>query len=295
MSTEYTDSNYSGTGTDYTTETNETETTSEEQPTTQTENNEETNEETNETTENGEHNEGEQEKHEEEEEPKEEPLPEIIPEPEKDPLQDIVYEYDPNMPINPYGDKFYWEARYINDPEAFEWYQDPEDLLPIFKEYVDTEGRILIVGNGTSVMPSVIAQNGCESCVAIDFAQSAVRRMRKQNKELENVQIRQMDVRDLDFPEGDFQAVIDKGCLDCVLFLGDAEVNQMMSEISRVLKRRGVYICFSCHGPDDMKRYLDNPAELLLEVEKINEIPKPLPSEVPHYCYIVRKVAKLLT
>ena len=292
--TEDTESGYSTTGTDYTTETNEnneTETASEDQ-----ENPPETTTEDTTTTETQNEEHKEEEEKQEEEKEKLEPLPEIEPEPEKDPLEGVVYEDDPKVPLNPYGDKYYWEARYINDPEAFEWYQEPDVLSSVFKEYIDPEeGRVLVVGNGTSLTPSVIAQNGCESCVAIDFAKSAVKVMKKQNKELENVQIKQMDVRELNFPEGDFQAIIDKACIDSVLYLGDAEVNQMMAEISRVLKRRGVYICLSCHGPDDMKRYFDNPAELLLELEKVTEIPKPLPSEVPHYLYIVRKVTKLLT
>ena len=291
MSTEYTESGYSNeTGTEYGTET------SEEQGTTQTETAEgETEEgETTTTTANEESKEGEPKQEEEEE--KLEPLIEREPEPEKDPLEGIVYEDDPKIPLNPYGDKFYWEARYINDPEVFEWYQDPEVFAPTFKELIDQEaGRVLVVGNGTSNMPQVITQNGCESCVVIDFAQSAVKRMRKMFGEIENVQVKQMDVRELGFGDGEFQAIVDKACLDCVFYLGDAEVNQMMAEISRVLKKRGVFICISCHGPEDMKKYLDNPAELLLEVEKVNEIPKPLPSELPHYCYIVRKVGKLLT
>lgn len=292
MSTEYTDSAYSQ-ATESTNDTaDDTQTASEETPASTTEEGQSV-----ENKETEEQKEGEetQETEDGEKKQEEEPKPEPEPEPEPDPLEGIRYEDDPDQPLNAYGDKYYWEARYIMDPECFEWYQDPENLKPILNELVDKEGRVLIVGNGTSKLPAVVTENGCESCEVIDFAQSAVKRMRKQNKEIENIKCKVMDVTDMQYGEGEFQAVIDKACLDTVLYQGDSQVNQMMAEVSRVLKKRGVFICLSCHPPEEMKPYIDNPAELLLEVEKVEELPKPLPSNMPHYCYIVRKVGKLMT
>jgi ubiquinone/menaquinone biosynthesis C-methylase UbiE len=104
-----------------------------------------------------------------------------------------------------------------------------------------------------------------------------------------------MDVRKLTYPDGDFQAVVDKGTLDCLFFLSDTEVLTAMSEISRVLKKRGVYICVSCAPPEARKKFFDRPADLRLELEKVIELKKPLASDEPHYVYIVRKGGKLLT
>jgi hypothetical protein len=62
-----------------------------------------------------------------------------------------------------------------------------------------------------------------------------------------------------------------------------------------VLKKRGVYICVSYAPPEARKPFFNRPADLKLELETVVELKKPLPSEEPHYVYIVRKGGKLLT
>lgn len=61
-----------------------------------------------------------------------------------------------------------------------------------------------------------------------------------------------MDVRELDFENESFDAVIDQGCLDCIL-TGDgnvlAEFELGVSEISRILKRQGLFMMLSCGSP----------------------------------------------
>ena len=60
----------------------------------------------------------------------------------------------------------------------------------------------------------------------------------------------QMDVRAMDFTET-FDAVIDKGTLDCIL-CGEGSTtnaNKMISEIYRVLSANGVYILISAGSP----------------------------------------------
>ena len=68
-----------------------------------------------------------------------------------------------------------------------------------------------------------------------------------------------MDVRNLQFKDGTFDVVIDKACLDAVI-CGDGKqnVDNMLSEIHRVLTPTGVYICLS-HGTEKQrKKYLKN-------------------------------------
>jgi len=221
--------------------------------------------------------------------------PEPEPEPEPDPLEGITYEDDPSIPLPSYGDASYWESRYAQDPEVFEWYQEPKTLLPHFKEYIDTEGKILIVGNGTSELAPFMAKNGFESVVAIDYVKPPVTKMKKRTRDIENLTWKVMDVKRMSFGNSEFQAIVDKGTLDSVFHLGDADTFQMMAEISRCLKKRGVFMCLSCAAPEFRMKFFNRPADLLLELEKVIEIPKPLQSDEPHYLYIVRKVGKLLT
>ena len=58
-----------------------------------------------------------------------------------------------------------------------------------------------------------------------------------------------MDVRNLQFADGSFAVVIDKGTFDCIRCGDGADPNaeQMLLEIERVLAPNGVYICIS-HG-----------------------------------------------
>jgi SAM-dependent methyltransferase len=229
----------------------------------------------------------------EEEEDAKEPEPE--PEPEPDPLEGLTYDDDPELPLPPYGDAEYWEKRYTDDPDVFEWYQDPDAVLPTIKKFVDGEGRLLVIGTGNSDLAPFLHENGFESVTAIDFVKPCIVKSRKRNAEIEGIVWKIMDVRKMNFPDGDFQAVIDKGTLDSIFFAGETEVLNAMTEISRVLKKRGVYICVSCAPPDARKAFFNRPADLKLELETTIELKKPLPSDEPHYVYVVRKGGKLLT
>ena len=58
---------------------------------------------------------------------------------------------------------------------------------------------------------------------------------------------KQMDCRQLQYGDGSFDAVIDKGTFDSIL-CGDGSgpnAAQMLAEIHRVLAPNGVYICVS--------------------------------------------------
>ncbi|OHT10305.1 Methyltransferase-like protein [Tritrichomonas foetus] len=230
------------------------------------------------------------------EEEEEEERPEPEPEPEPDPLEGLTYDDDPEMELPPYADQKYWENRYTEDPEVFEWYQEPDVLMPICKELIDADREILVIGNGNSDLPVVLQQNGFEKVTSIDFAKPAVVKCRKRNREVEGITWKVMDIRKMTpFENGMYQAIVDKGTLDCLFYASEADVMTAMAEISRVLKKRGVYICVSCAPPDSRKKFFDRPADLLLELEKVLELKKPLPSEEPHYVYILRKGGKLLT
>ena len=60
-----------------------------------------------------------------------------------------------------------------------------------------------------------------------------------------------MDVRNMTFDKNTFDMVIDKACLDAVICSDGNKANAqgMISEIYRVLKPNGYYICLS-HGTD---------------------------------------------
>ena len=96
-------------------------------------------------------------------------------------------------------------------------------------------------------------EEGYENITNIDFSNTVISYMDSKCK-LRNPKMcfKVMDVLDLnEFREGDFNVVIDKGTLDCVL-CGDISVsnaNKMLSEVHRVLAPGGFYICITYGEP----------------------------------------------
>jgi len=86
-----------------------------------------------------------------------------------------------------------------------------------------------------------------------------------------------MDVRELNFENECFDAVIDQGCLDCILtgdgnVLGEFEIG--VSEISRVLKRQGLFMMLSVGSPKYRIPLLDQweYGIVVNEITKINSV-----------------------
>lgn len=49
-----------------------------------------------------------------------------------------------------YGEPWYWDNRYSNEPGPFDWYQKYPTLAPIINLYVSRSHPILVVGSGNS-------------------------------------------------------------------------------------------------------------------------------------------------
>jgi hypothetical protein len=49
-----------------------------------------------------------------------------------------------------YGESWYWDNRYTNEPGPFDWYQKYITLAPIINLYVPSNQSILVVGSGNS-------------------------------------------------------------------------------------------------------------------------------------------------
>ncbi|EAX93483.1 MGC83087 protein, putative [Trichomonas vaginalis G3] len=216
------------------------------------------------------------------------------PEPEVDPLEGITYDDNPEEELPEFGEQAYWEKTYTDDVELTEWYLDPVDLKSLIKKFVEKETKVLVTGTGTSVLAPSLAKDGYENVVAIDYAKPAIVKMKKVNKEVENLSFKVMDVRDMKFPDGEFGAVIDKATLDCVYHLGEKDVTAYVAEVARVLSKKGVFICVSNVEQKFYEHFFDKQTELNIKLEKVQEVKKPIQSDRPYYVYVVRKVSRQL-
>lgn len=109
----------------------------------------------------------------------------------------------------------------------------------------------------------------------------------------------EMNVTDMQFSENTYDVVIDKGCMDSIL-CGEGSTNnvgKMCSEISRVLKDKGIYIVVTYGIPENRLSYLEKD-DYRWKVH-VQTVPKPTISTTAqsdnkeasavHYIYICKK------
>ncbi|XP_031256348.1 EEF1A lysine methyltransferase 4 [Pistacia vera] len=154
----------------------------------------------------------------------------------------------------PYGESWYWDNRYSHESGPFDWYQKYPALAPLINLYVPhRHQRILVVGCGNSAFGEGMVDDGYEDVVNIDISTVVIEAMqRKYSDHLPQLKYFQMDVRQMDdFQTGSFDAVIDKGTLDSILCGSNSRQNatQMLIEVWRVLKDKGVYILVTYGAP----------------------------------------------
>ncbi|XP_068020631.1 eEF1A lysine and N-terminal methyltransferase [Melanerpes formicivorus] len=90
----------------------------------------------------------------------------------------------------------------------------------------------------------------CEGIVNIDISDAVICQMRERSgSKRPKMSYLVMDVFQMDFPDAEFQVVLDKGTLDAILADEEeatlAKVDKMFAEISRVLQVGGRYLCVS--------------------------------------------------
>ncbi|KAJ6905254.1 methyltransferase-like protein 13 isoform X3 [Populus alba x Populus x berolinensis] len=138
-----------------------------------------------------------------------------------------------------YGDALYWDARYVQEAESFDWYQHYSSLRPFVRRYIPTSSRVLMVGCGNALMSENMVEDGYENITNIDISSVAIDIMRRKYEHVHQLNCillkellylpsylyfcvsflydlcmidMEMDARDMSFfPDKSFDAVVDKG------------------------------------------------------------------------------------
>lgn len=141
---------------------------------------------------------------------------------------------------------------------------------------------------------------GYTSLTNIDISRVAIDIMSERYKDKPTMQWQQMNCCALDFPDETFDAVIAKGTVDSIL-CGEgstANIAKFCSEVSRVLKPKGVFFIVSYGIPDNRLNYLEK-EDVYSWTVTVHSVAKPTVSAaaVPsaddatgvHYLYICKK------
>ncbi|XP_027902473.1 EEF1A lysine methyltransferase 4 [Vigna unguiculata] len=184
-----------------------------------------------------------------------------------------------------YGEPWYWDNRYTNEPGPFDWYQKYITLAPIINLYVPPTQRILIVGCGNSAFSEgMVVDGGYTDIVNIDISAVVIEAMKSKYQDIPQLKYMKMDVRNMsDFESESFDAAIDKGTLDSILCGNNSRQNatKMLEEIWRVLKDKGVYVLVTYGSPLYRLRLLRESCSWTTKLHVIEKLASEEKSEQP--------------
>lgn len=150
-----------------------------------------------------------------------------------------------------FGSAEYWEKFFRKrGGKAFEWYGEYGDLCGLLHKYIKSAEKVLMVGCGNSSLSADMYDVGYKNITNIDISEVVINQMTQKNAEPRpDMKFVKMDMLQMEFEDGEFSVVLDKGTLDAVLTDNSEavsqKVDQMFAEIGRVLRVGGRYICVS--------------------------------------------------
>ncbi|KAB2625116.1 methyltransferase-like protein 13 [Pyrus ussuriensis x Pyrus communis] len=187
-----------------------------------------------------------------------------------------------------YGESRYWDNRYANESGSFDWYQKYQSLAPLINLYVprhpNQHNRILVVGCGNSAFSDGMVDDGYEDVVSIDISSVAIQTMQSKYSNRPQLKYLQMDVRDMSaFETASFDAVVDKGTLDSLLCGSNSRQNatEMLEEVWRVLKDKGVYFLVTYGAPLYRLRLLRESSSWMIKLHVIGKLSREDKPEPP--------------
>ncbi|KAK8571667.1 hypothetical protein V6N13_047325 [Hibiscus sabdariffa] len=140
--------------------------------------------------------------------------------------------------------------------DSFEWYAEwpqlRDSLLPLLQQQPLPSSspslQILVPGCGNSRLSEHLYDAGFGDITNIDFSKVVISGMLRRNvRDRPNMRWRVMDMTQMQFPDDTFDVVLDKGGLDALMEpeLGPQLGSKYLSEVKRVLKSGGKFICLT--------------------------------------------------
>ncbi|WJX53121.1 hypothetical protein P8452_39152 [Trifolium repens] len=149
-----------------------------------------------------------------------------------------------------------WDNFFTIRPDSFEWYAEWPNLRDPLISLLQTltlssppsSLQLLIPGCGNSRLSEHLYDAGYTSITNVDFSKVVISDMLRRNiRSRPLMRWRVMDMTSMQFEDEAFGAVVDKGGLDALMEpeLGPDLGNQYLSEVKRVLKPGGKFVCLT--------------------------------------------------
>ncbi|MEQ2257873.1 eEF1A lysine and N-terminal methyltransferase [Xenotaenia resolanae] len=159
----------------------------------------------------------------------------------------------------------YWERFFKKRGErAFEWYGDYNKLCGILHKYIKLQDKVLVVGCGNSELSEQLYDVGYKHLTNIDISETVVAHMNQRNAERRpDLTFQQVDATQTPYEDASFQGALDKGTLDAVASEEEgALARRMITEVSRVLRVGGRYVCVTLAQESVIKLAVDHFVQL---------------------------------
>ncbi|NWH76927.1 MET13 protein, partial [Piaya cayana] len=163
-----------------------------------------------------------------------------------------------------FGSARYWDRFFQQRGQRpFEWYGAFAELCPVLYKYMRPRDKVLVVGCGNSELSEQMYDTGlCKDIVNIDISDTVIHQMQERSgRKRPKMSYLLMDMLQMDFPDGHFQVVLDKGTLDAIFTDEEeatlAKVDKMFAEVSRVLQVGGRYLCVSLAQAHVLKKAVE--------------------------------------
>ncbi|XP_048557015.1 eEF1A lysine and N-terminal methyltransferase-like [Triticum urartu] len=136
------------------------------------------------------------------------------------------------------------------DGDSFEWYAEwPQIKAPLLSLLLGEEGtEILVPGCGSSSLSEQLYDLGFRRITNVDFSRVIVADMLRRHARVRpQMRWRVMDMTNMQFPDGSFDFILDKGGLDALMEpeVGTKLGMKYLDEAKRVLKLGGKFACFT--------------------------------------------------
>uniref|UniRef100_A0A2N9HH10 Methyltransferase type 11 domain-containing protein n=1 Tax=Fagus sylvatica TaxID=28930 RepID=A0A2N9HH10_FAGSY len=132
--------------------------------------------------------------------------------------------------------------------DSFEWYAEWGEVGGPLISHLHPQQQILVPGCGNSRLSEHLYDAGFKSITNIDFSKVVISDMLRRNvRERPAMRWRVMDMTNMQLLDESFDVVVDKGGLDALMEpkLGPKLGNQYLSEVKRILKSGGKFICLT--------------------------------------------------